>query len=97
MSLNKKTSIFFKIPWFAARHAFLACLAIFFIAVILGGLVFHRNYYILRKGGVFEGKRYFDQSSYQQLVSYWEKSEARFKESDLKTYPNPFFLTKEKK
>ncbi len=81
-----------KLPWIIAEHAFLACLFLFVLALIFGGLTFYK-YNILAQKAEFET---LDQSLllkekiYQEILVVWQEQEKRFNEADSKEYPNPF-------
>jgi hypothetical protein len=96
---GRKKLFLFKLPWMAARHAFLACIAIFLISFLIGVVIFSKNYFSIqvKKAEVVEDKSYFNERSYSQLLIYWQENEKRFNEADSKIYPNPFMLTEEKK
>jgi hypothetical protein len=34
----------------------------------------------------------FDSQTYQEVLQIWQEKEQRFKETDSKSYPNPFIL-----
>jgi len=92
----KKIKIFFKrLPKILGEHAFLTSLMLFFIAVILGGLVFYK-YSILaeqRKSEFSENLLYFDEKSFEAVLKIWQDREIKFQEADSKQYSNPFKIT----
>lgn len=81
-----------RLPWIIAEHAFLACLFLFVLALIFGGLSFYK-YNILAQRVELET---LDQSLllkekiYQEILAIWQEQEKRFDEADSKEYPNPF-------
>jgi len=92
LKLNKITTFFRKLPRILGKHTFLTFLALLFLALIFGGFIFYK-YSILAKKfepEVFEKPVQFDEKIYQQILEEWKEREKRFKETDLKIYPDPF-------
>jgi hypothetical protein len=99
IDLKKKEFFLFKLPWVAARHAFLACLVISLISLLIGVAIFSKSYFNIeaKKTETIKNRIYFDEVAHNQLLKYWQENENRFNEANSKIYPNPFVLTKEKK
>jgi len=77
------------------EHAFLTSLMLFFIAAILGGLVFYK-YSILveqRKSEFSENLLYFDENNLKEVLKAWQDREIRFQAADSEQYSNPFKIT----
>jgi len=92
----KKIKNFLKrVPRTIGEHAFLTSLMLFFIAAILGGLVFYK-YSILveqRKSEFSENLLYFDEKSLKEVLKAWQDREIRFQAADFEQYSNPFKIT----
>jgi len=92
----EKIKNFFKcLPRIIGEHAFLTSLMLFFIAAILGGLVFYK-YSILveqRKSEFSEDLLYFDEKNLKQVLKAWQDREIRFQSADSEQYSNPFKIT----
>ena len=92
----KKIKNFLKyLPRIIGGHAFLTSLMLFFIAAILGGLVFYK-YSILveqRKSEFSENLLYFDEKSFEAVLKIWQDREIKFQEADSRRYSNPFKIT----
>jgi len=89
----KKIKNFLKrVPRIIGEHAFLTSLMLFFIAAILGGLVFYK-YSILveqRKSEFSENLLYFDEKSFEAVLKIWQERQKNFEQADFKEYSNPF-------
>ena len=75
-------------PRIIGEHAFLTSLMLFFIAVILGGLVFYK-YNILveqRKSQFSENLLYFDEKSLETVLKIWQERQKNFEQADSKQY-----------
>jgi hypothetical protein len=91
----KEIKIFFKrLPKIIAEHTFLTSLVFFFIATILGGLVFYK-YSILveqRKSEFSENLLYFDEKSFEAVLKIWQDRQKNFEQADFNQYQDPFIL-----
>jgi hypothetical protein len=89
----KKIKNFLKrVPRIIGKHAFLTSLTLFFIAAILGGMVFYK-YSILveqRKSEFSEKLLYFDEKSFKAVLKIWQERQKNFEQADFKEYSNPF-------
>ena len=75
-----------------ARHAFLACLFFFSLALILGAILFYK-YCIANQEieiGSLEKPIVLKEKLYEELLKVWKKQEEKFKEADFKKYRDPF-------
>jgi len=84
-----------RVPRIIGEHAFLTSLMLFFIAAILGGLVFYK-YSILveqRKSEFSEELLYFDGKNLKQVLKAWQDREIKFQAADSEQYSNPFKIT----
>jgi len=89
----KKIKNFFRaLPLAAARHAFLSCLFLFFLSLLILGFLFYK-YGGPEKEQAGENP---DQSFQirekirQEVLGYWRQEEKRFEEAGEKTYSDPF-------
>jgi len=91
----KKIKNFLKrVPRIIGEHAFLTSLMLFFIAAILGGLVFYK-YSILteqRKSEFSENLLYFDEKSFKALLKIWQERQKNFEQADFNQYQDPFII-----
>jgi hypothetical protein len=74
------------------ERAFLTSLLLFFIASVLGGLVFYR-YSILveqRRQEFSERLLYFDEKNLQEVLKIWQERQKKFEEAGSIQYSNPF-------
>jgi len=81
-----------KLPWTIAERAFFACLFLFVLALIFGGLSFYKYNILAQKIG-FEALNQsllLKEETYQEVLTVWQEQEKRFSEADSKEYPNPF-------
>ncbi len=89
----KKTKKFLtKLPLIVAKHAFWACLFLFFLDLLLGGLLFYK-YSILAQRAELEDlvePPLLNEKTYQQVLKVWQEQEQRFLQTDSKEYPDPF-------
>ncbi len=81
-----------KLPWIIAEHAFLACLFLFVLASIFGGLFFYKYDILAQKIGfeALDQSLLLKEEIYQEVLAIWQEQEKRFSEADSKEYPNPF-------
>lgn len=80
------------LPLAIAQHAFLACLLLFFSALIFGGLLFYKYSILVQKTKLedLSWGFYLEEETYQQVLKVWQEQEQKFQEADSKEYPNPF-------
>jgi len=84
-----------RVPRIIGEHAFLTSLMLFFIAAILGGLVFYK-YSILveqRKSEFSENLLYFDEKNLKEVLKAWQDRQTKFQAADSEQYSNPFKIT----
>ena len=74
------------------ENSFLAFLELLLIALIIGGIVFYQYSILAKKSPaeISEKPFQFQENAYQEILKKWQEKEKRFKEVDLKEYPNPF-------
>jgi cbb3-type cytochrome oxidase subunit 3 len=75
-----------------ADKAFLTFLGLFFVALILGAVIYYQ-YNILAKreeAQAIKGYLQFKEGTYQNISRIWQEREKNFKGADSKEYPNPF-------
>jgi len=90
--IKKLKNFLEKLPLITAQHAFLACLFLFFLALVFGGLLFYK-YSILAQKTIPESLEQglsLDEKTYQKVLKVWQEQDRKFQEADLKEYPNPF-------
>lgn len=80
------------LPLAIAKHAFLACLFLFFLALIFGGLLFYKYSILTQKTNLEDLSWGFslEEETYQQVFKAWQEQDRKFQEADFKEYPNPF-------
>lgn len=98
MRLSKKIKLvqikeFLKrLPWLAAERAFLAFLILFFLSLIIGGVLFYK-YKVLaleREPVIQSEAARFREDLYQGILEKWQKRDERFEAASSKEYPDPF-------
>jgi cbb3-type cytochrome oxidase subunit 3 len=75
-----------------ADKAFLTFLGLFFVALILGAVIYYQ-YNILAKreeAQAIKGYLQFKEGTYQNISRIWQEREKNFKGADSKEYLNPF-------
>ena len=90
---TKKIKKFLKgLPRVLAERAFLTFLFLFLMVLIIGGIVFYKYNVLAKKAEpqILEQPFQFQEKTYQSVLKAWQEKEKRFKETDLKEYPNPF-------
>ena len=81
-----------KLPIFLAEHLFGLFLILILFALILGGGFFYK-YSILTEQELLEPIEKplkFKTKVYKEVLQEWQDREQKFKQTDLKTFPNPF-------
>ena len=80
------------LPLTIAQHAFLACLLLFLLALIFGGLLFYKYSILAQKTNLedLSWGFYLEEETYQQVLKVWQEQDRKFQEADFKEYPNPF-------
>ena len=90
--IKKLNNLLGKLSLNIAQHAFVTCLFLFFLALILGGLLFYK-YSILSQKKYLEGLDWgfsLEEDAYQQVIKTWQVQDRKFQEADFKEYPDPF-------
>ena len=93
--LRKIKNLLKTIPRIIGKRAFLTSLALFLVAIILGGLVFY-EYIILaeqKKSEITQKVIYFDEKGLQEILNIWQERQSKFDQADFKQYLNPFKIT----
>ena len=91
----KEVKVFFqKLPLILGKNAFLTFLGLFILALIFASFMFYINYILIRDMDfdIIQKEFKFDSQAYQEILEIWQEKEQRFKETDSKSYPNPFIL-----
>ena len=91
----KEIAVFFKkLPITLGKNAFLTFLGLFILALLFASLIFYTNYISIKniETDITQEEFKFDSESYQEVLQIWQEKEQRFKETDSKSYPNPFIL-----
>lgn len=84
--------IFKKLPKSLGEKAFLTFLVLLLVALIFGGIIFYQYGILAKKTEIQITERplQFEENTYQEVLKVWQEKEERFKETDLKQYPDPF-------
>ncbi|MDP2967333.1 MAG: hypothetical protein Q8N87_02900 [bacterium] len=92
IKFNKIKIFFKKLPRILGEKAFLTFLFLLFISLILGGIIFYKYSILAEKAEprIIEKPLQFKEKVYQKVLDEWEAREKRFKETELKEYPDPF-------
>jgi len=89
----KKIKEFLKrLPRTLGDKAFLTFLVFLLMALIFGGIIFYKYNILVKKvqPEIVEKPIQFKEKTYQDVLKIWQDKEERFKETDLKQYPDPF-------
>ena len=93
IKLKKIIPFLKKIPRILAENAFLTFLALLFISLAIGGVVFYQ-YSALTKPTILlteeEKPLKFKEKIYQEILKIWEEKEKRYEASYYKEYSDPF-------
>ena len=92
IKFNKIKIFFKKLPRILGENAFLTFLSLLFISLILGGIIFYKYSILAEKAEppIIKKPLQFEEKIYQKILNEWEAREKRFKETELKEYPDPF-------
>ena len=92
IKLKEVTVFFKKLPIALGKNAFLTFLGLFILALLFASLIFYINYISIKniEPDIIQEEFQFDSESYQEVLQIWQEKEQRFKETDSKSYPNPF-------
>lgn len=89
----KKIKEFLKrLPRTLGEKAFFVFLALLFLALIFGGIIFYQYKILVKRTEIqiTEEPLKFQEKTYQEILKIWQEREKKFQEADLKEYPNPF-------
>jgi len=89
---TKILKLFKKAPFFIANHAFIASVALFLLALLIGAILFYKYFILVQKIDLSNINENFllDEQGYQELRNTWQKQETMLEQSESKEYPNPF-------
>ncbi|MDI6591775.1 MAG: hypothetical protein QME61_02485 [Patescibacteria group bacterium] len=92
MKLKKIRQFLIKLPKTLAESTFLTILIFLFLALVFGGLIFYKYSFLVekKKPEVFEKAIYFNEKAFQEVLNIWEEREKKFKQTELKEYPDLF-------
>ncbi len=92
IKLKKIKQFFQTLPYLLREYYFLTFLAFILLAFIFSGLVFYKYTVLVQRkqAEIPEGALAFNEKNLHEILKIWQEREKKFKETDLKTYPNPF-------
>ncbi|MFA4998578.1 MAG: hypothetical protein WC514_00945 [Candidatus Paceibacterota bacterium] len=91
ISLKNIKVSFHASPKALADKAFLIFLGLFFVALIIGALVFYKyNNLIKESPSISKGSLQFKEEAYRDILTIWQIKEERLRLIDLKKYSDPF-------
>jgi len=92
--LKKVGRFFKKLPLILGERAFLTCLILFFIAMVLGAFVFYKYCFLVEKKEpkFTQTLLYLDDKKLQAIIKAWQDRQAKFDAANSKQYLNPFML-----
>lgn len=95
ISVQKLKTFFPELLRKAAEHSFLAFIALFFIAVIIGGAIFCKYFILMPKVEPLQPASGFKfrEGPYQEVLTAIENRRQRFEAADFKIYPFIFAAT----
>ena len=85
---NEIATFFRKAPRIIAERAFLSFLALFFISLIAGGLIFYQYNILAKKkeANPAENPLQFNEKTYEDVLKIWQEREKKLKEAGTKKY-----------
>jgi len=77
---------------FLGEHFFFSFLLIFFLTLILGGLIFYQYVFLAEKKepNILERTIFFNEEAYEKVLEEWGSREKKIQEIDSGQYSNPF-------
>jgi hypothetical protein len=92
VQLKKIKSFLKKLPRILGEEVFLTFLGLLIFSLVLGALTFYKYNLLAKKiePQITERPLKFKEKTYEDVLKIWQEREERFKEADLKEYPNPF-------
>ena len=92
IKFEKIKKICAKFPWFVAEHAFLTCLFLFLLTLVLGCFLVYKYIILVRQTEPEEINQSFllKEDAYNEVLKAWKKEEQKFKETDSEEFLNPF-------
>lgn len=93
--MNKLKKFLKRLPRILGENAFLTFLAVIFISLVSGALVFYKYSISVEqsKPEVLEEPLLFSEKDFQDVLKTWQDRQKKFEEADLKVYLSPFRLT----
>jgi hypothetical protein len=93
INLKKPKKRFIAIVFAIANNVFLACLALFLIALIIGAVLLYQcTIFSESDNGQSSDILKIEKSAYDNVISIWQENDKKFEEANLKNYPNPFYF-----
>jgi len=92
IKFDKLKRFFKKLPRALAEHSLLTILALFFLSLIVAGLIFYKYVILVEKAEpqIIKKPLHFEEKIYQKISDEWAEREKRFNETNLKEYQDPF-------
>jgi len=92
IKIGKIKSFLGKLPRILAENGFLTFLILFFIFLIVSGIIFYRCGILAKEENpeAFEKPLLFKEKTYQSILQIWQERKERFEGADAKEYQNPF-------
>jgi len=90
-----KAKVFFKkLPRILGENAFLTFLFLLLLSLIIGGIIFYKYSILSEKveAEIIEKPLQFKEGVYRKVLDEWEAREKRFRESELREYPDLFMI-----
>lgn len=96
IKLNKVKEFFKKWLRVLGENLFLTSLSLILISLIVGSFVFYRYSVLVEESepGAVSKSSLLKEEEIREILKIWETRQKNFEEADLKTYPDPFKLTK---
>ena len=91
-NFKKLKSFLGKMPLSLAKHSFVVTIALFFVALIVGGLVYYQYFFLIQKKELNSTRQplRFEEKIFQELIVEKQKREEVFREIESKNYPDLF-------
>lgn len=88
----KKIKIFWgKLFFSITENVFLSCLALFLLALIIGGIMLYKTAFFLKSEPNNIDSLKLEKGEYENILKSWEKEEKKNKESEKKEYNKIFY------
>jgi len=91
-ALKSAPSFVVEVIWLIGKRAFWLTILLILVDLIIGGAVFYKYVFYAEndKSYLNNPPLQFDENSYQEILSQWEKRDESLNQFIQKNYPDPF-------